>query len=144
MEQVYLNIAQSNVSLIPDKPLRQLASCRLANRRICTHWCAIALCMIHPALVIMGLVVMFRMSSIAKYQWCNLHTSWNSEKHRGCEEYCLLSPEKMMAMLCGIHFILVILRQRLIMSGDVELNPGPLDGKYNYTILLYNMRTACC
>ena len=28
-----------------------------------------------------------------------------------------------------IAFLLVIIRQRLLMSGDVELNPGPLDGK---------------
>ena len=36
-----------------------------------------------------------------------------------------------MLFICHmIAFLLVVIRQRLLMSGDVELNPGPLDGKF--------------
>ena len=37
-------------------------------------------------------------------------------------------------MLCVsqvMDFLLVVIRLRLIMSGDVELNPGPLDGGWS-------------
>ena len=39
-----------------------------------------------------------------------------------------------MAVMCVLQvmdFLLVVVRLHLIMSGDVELNPGPLDGGWN-------------
>ena len=40
--------------------------------------------------------------------------------------------EKMVCVLQMMAFLLMVVRLRLIMSGDVELNPGPLDqGEYN-------------
>ena len=30
-------------------------------------------------------------------------------------------------MTCGSGHVTVIIRQRLFLSGDIELNPGPLD-----------------
>ena len=40
--------------------------------------------------------------------------------------------EKMAYVLQMMAFLLMVVRLRLIMSGDVELNPGPLDqGEYN-------------
>ena len=35
-----------------------------------------------------------------------------------------------MFVVKGHVYLLMIIRQRLLMSGDVELNPGPLDGEY--------------
>ena len=31
-----------------------------------------------------------------------------------------------------ISFLLVVIRQRLLLSGDVESNPGPMGGKFNF------------
>jgi hypothetical protein len=31
-----------------------------------------------------------------------------------------------------VRYIRAVIRQRLLMSGDVELNPGPLDGMHNH------------
>jgi hypothetical protein len=37
--------------------------------------------------------------------------------------------EKGVDTLKGRPYLLVVIRQLLLMSGDVELNPGPLDGE---------------
>ena len=37
----------------------------------------------------------------------------------------------MLCVLQVMDFLLVVVRLRLIMSGDVELNPGPLDGGWS-------------
>ena len=40
----------------------------------------------------------------------------------------LLATIMLVTIIChDISFLLVIVRQHLLMSGDVELNPGPLD-----------------
>ena len=47
----------------------------------------------------------------------------------------------MAVMLCVLQvmdFLLVVVRLRLIMSGDVELNPGPLAGGWNVRVHVYN------
>ena len=41
----------------------------------------------------------------------------------------------MLCILQVMDFLLVVVRLRLIMSGDVELNPGPLDGEWNVNVL---------
>ena len=41
-------------------------------------------------------------------------------------------------------YLLAIINQRLIISGDVELNPGPLGGELIIIILLYNLGVSCC
>ena len=47
----------------------------------------------------------------------------------------------MAVMLCVLQvmdFLLVVVRLRLILSGDVELNPGPLDqGGWNIRVHMY-------
>ena len=129
MEQVYIDIAQANVNLNPDNFLRQLASCRLANRKIHIYWCAIALSVIHPVLVLMGLLVLIRIRS--KFQGCELHSTQSCDKGHDSKDHLFsesLGEIVLVVMLCVIHFLLVVLGQQLIMSGDVELNPGPLDG----------------
>ena len=48
----------------------------------------------------------------------------------------------MAVMLCVLQvmdFLLVVVRLRLTMSGDVELNPGPLDGGWNIRVHVYNV-----
>ena len=49
----------------------------------------------------------------------------------------------MAVMLCVLQvmdFLLVVVRLRLILSGDVELNPGPLDqGGWNIRVHVYNV-----
>ena len=45
-----------------------------------------------------------------------------------------LAEEMTVVMLCVfevvISFLLVVIRQRLLLSGDVESNPGPMGGKF--------------
>lgn len=130
MEQVYIDIAQANVNLNPNKFLRQLASCRLANRKVHTYWCAIALCVVHPVLVFMGLLILLRVRSM--FRGCELHSTRSCDKGHDSKDHLFsesLGEMVLVALLCVIHFLLVVLAQQLIMSGDVELNPGPLDGK---------------
>ena len=46
----------------------------------------------------------------------------------------------MLCVLQVMDFLLVVVRLRLIMSGDVELNPGPLDGGWGirvHTVCMY-------
>ena len=47
-----------------------------------------------------------------------------------------LASQTAVVMLCSYH-VMVIIRQRLYMSGDVELNPGPLD-QGSSAILVYD------
>ena len=42
-----------------------------------------------------------------------------------------------MCVLQVMDFLLVVVRLHLIMSGDVELNPGPLDGGWNIRVHIY-------
>ena len=59
----------------------------------------------------------------------------------------------MAVMLCVsqvMDFLLVVVRLRLIMSGDVELNPGPLDqggwstkSAYMYPFKVSNLKCKC-
>jgi hypothetical protein len=47
----------------------------------------------------------------------------------------------------GRPYLLVVIRQLLLLSGDVELNPGPLDGEYssvNYRTWSTFFSCACC
>ena len=43
----------------------------------------------------------------------------------------------MLYVLQVMDFLLVVVHLRLIMSGDVELNPGPLDGEWNIRVHIY-------
>ena len=53
----------------------------------------------------------------------------------------------MAVMLCVLQmmdFLLVVVRLRLIMSGDVELNPGPLDqGGWTIRVHAYTYDCVC-
>ena len=49
----------------------------------------------------------------------------------------------MLCVLQVMDFLLVVICLRLIMSGDVELNPGPLDqGGRNIRVHVYNVHTG--
>ena len=134
MVLVDVDLAQTRTNLHPDKSLRQLSSSRLANRRIHAYHSVIAMSLLHPALLMITLFVVLRM----KFDACTTkHLSPSCHKADPASKDVvdttgLALTEETMLMLCVelISFLLVVIRQRLLMSGDVELNPGPLDGKF--------------
>ena len=135
---VDVDVAQTRINLHPDKSLRQLSSSRLANRRIHAYHSIIAMTLLHPALLMLTLFVVLRIRSM-KFDGCSTkHFSPSCQKadpasKEVVETTGLPLTEEMAFIPCVvvevISFLLVVIRQRLLLSGDVELNPGPLDGK---------------
>ena len=138
MALVDVDVAQTCINLHPDKSLRQLSSSRLANRRIHAYHSVIAMSLLHPALIMITLFVVLRIQSM-KFDACTTnHLSPSCHKadpasKEVVETTGLALTEEMALMLCVVEviisFLLVVIQQQLLMSGDVELNPGPLDGK---------------
>ena len=148
------DVAQTRINLHPDKSLRQLSSSRLANKRIHAYGSVIAMCMVHPALLMLSFFVVLRFRS--KYSSFYLHTAKDSstrtfispqhlkansaakEIHKLTLAICIVNNA--VVVVCVFEptaFHLIIIRQCLLMSGDVELNPGPLDGEYYIILVLY-------
>ena len=47
-----------------------------------------------------------------------------------------LATQTKVVMPCSLSHVMVMIRQLLLLSGDVELNPGPLDrGRLLYSII---------
>ena len=100
---VEFDVAQAriNCTIHPDKIHRQLSSSRLANGRLHAYHSVITMSLLHPALLIL-----YRSRPTLKTTVVMLGYA---------EE--------------GEMYLLAIIHQRLIISGDVELNPGPLGGE---------------
>ena len=126
MALVDLDVAQTRIDLHPGKSLRQLSSCRLANKRIHAYHYGIAMCVVHPALLMLALLVVLciRSKSFKKAGSNNniMETTRPPPVIETTVVMCVYAEE-------GQMYLLVIIRQRLLRSGDVELNPGPLDGE---------------
>ena len=159
MVLVDLNVTQTCINLHLDKSLRQLSSCKLANKRIHAYRHVIAMCVVHPTLLILALLVMLRIRSKSlKFKFPHLpikqccSSSNVNPLHHNKSTYTGGSKDNVMettkpplavettVVVCvyaakGQMYLLVVIRQRLLRSGDVELNPGPLDSEwcsYNY------------
>ena len=138
MALVDVDVAQTRINLHPDKSLRQLSSSRLANRRIHAYHSVIAMSLLHPALLMFTLFVVLRFRAMKFDAHTTKHLSPSCHKADPASKDVvdttgLALTEEMTLMLCVVEvisFLLVVIRQRLLMSGDVELNPGPLDGKF--------------
>ena len=138
MALIGIDIAQTRINLHPNKSLRQLSSSRLANRRIHAYHSVIAMSLLHPALLMLTLFVVLRIR-LMKFDGCTTnHFSLSYQKPDPASKEVVKTTglpltEEMVLMLCVvvevISFLLVVIQQRLLLSGDVELNPGPLDGK---------------
>ena len=135
-----VDIAQTRINLHPDKSLRQLSSSKLANRRIHAYHSVIAMSLVHPALLmfILFIVLRIRLRSL-KFDFHDkrcYHSNGNKATGVGSKDKTTRPPptlETTVSMcVCvekGEMYLQVIIYQRLVMSGDVELNPGPLGGK---------------
>ena len=137
MSLVNLDAAQTRINVHLDKSLRWLSSCRLANRRIQAYHCVIAMCVVHPALLMLALYIVLRIRSMStKF---HPHTARHgsspschkagpiSKKVGETTDLPLAEETTVLRAIEVIAFLLVIIRQRLLMSGDVELNPGPVN-----------------
>ena len=136
---VGVDVAQTRINLHPDKSLRQLSSSRLANRKIHAYHSVIAMSVLHPALLMLTLFVMLRIQSRSvkfKFHHKRCYHSDGNKGTGGSRDKTTRPPltlETTAMMYVYVEkdemYLQVIIHQRLVMSGDVELNPGPLDGE---------------
>ena len=137
----HVDVAQTRINLHPDKSLRQLSSSRLANRRIHAYHSVIAMSVLHPALLMLILFIVLRIRSRSlKFNFYDkrcYHSNGNKATGVGSKDKLTTRPPPTLettVLMCvcaekGEMYLQVIIHQRLVMSGDVELNPGPLGGK---------------
>ena len=151
MSLVNLDAAQTRINVHLDKSHRWVSSCRLANRRIQAYHCVIAMCVIDPALLMLGFFIMLRIRSKSlklkfhrlpmKYgrhrRSFSVRPSCNIKASGGSKGKTTKPPPAVetTVLVCvyaeeGQMYLIVIIHQRLLRSGDVELNPGPLDGEW--------------
>ena len=124
----------------------------------------IVISQLHPALLILTLFIVLHIQSILNFQIHHkqYHLSYSADvqsfhlnfHHKRCHHsykttsYRSQLTLKTMVVMLGYAeksemYLLMIIYQRLIISGDVELNPGPLDGKkisditQSMSVLLY-------
>ena len=154
---VKFDVAQARINVHPDKIRRQLSSSRLANGRLHAYHSVIAMSLLHPALLILTLFIVLRLRTMKvtmKLGICattKYSSSSSEEANPGSKDVAEATgptlAEEMtvtVVMLCVVEvvisFLLVVIRQRLLLSGDVESNPGPLNGKFynSYLIPTYN------
>ena len=142
---VKFDVAQARINVHPDKIHRQLSSSRLANGRLHAYHSVIAMSLLHPALLILTLFIVLRLRSMkvtmkfSIYATSKYSSSSSEEADPGSKDVeeatgPTLAEEMSVVMLCVfevvISFLLVVIRQRLLLSGDVESNPGPMGGKF--------------
>lgn len=133
MALIEFDVVQTHINLHPDENLRQLSCFGLANRRIYAYHSIIAMSLLHPALLIITLFVLWRIQSMMFYAHHQHITKYSSQPSCYKFEGDLPTPsEEMVPMLCVIEVISLIIQQHLLMSGDIELNPGPLDHGINF------------
>ena len=115
------------------------------------HRSFIAISQLHPALLILTLFIVLYIRSVLNF---HLHFSYRTDDmrsfnlnshHKRCHHsyktasYSSQPTLKTTVVMFGYAengemYLLAIIHQRLIISGDVELNPGPLGGEqYYYT-----------
>ena len=138
---VDLDVVQARVNLHPDKFCRQRASRRVAMKRlyqrrlvvtvcvegVCKEWVAATLLLVLWLLRIRSKKVKVQDKGCAS---CAVSLSSHCKAGHVSEIMATTPDREMAVMLCVLQvmdFLLVVVRLRLIMSGDVELNPGPLD-----------------
>ena len=116
----------------------------------------IAISQLHPALLILTLFIVLHIRSILNFQihLKRYHLSYSADvrsfnffHHKRCHHsykttsYRSRSTLKATVVMLGYAekdemYLLMIIHQRLIISGDVELNPGPLGEQiFKYTAL---------
>ena len=138
---VKFDVAEARINVHPDKIHRQLSSSRLANGRLHVYHSVIAMSLLHPALLILTLFIVLRLRSMkfSVYATSKYSSSSSEEADPGSKDVeeatgPTLAEEMTVVMLCVfevvISFLLVVIRQRLLLSGDVESNPGPMGGKF--------------
>ena len=134
MALINFDAAQARINLHPDKSHRLVSSSKLANGRLHAHHSAIAMSLIHPAVLMFTLFVVLRMRSMSLKFDLRYKRYYRSHGNKGRPTRQRLTLEttvlKCVYVDKGEMYLLVIIHQRLIMSGDVELNPGPLDGEF--------------
>jgi hypothetical protein len=132
---VKFDVAEARIDLHPDKSRRHLSSSRLANRRLHAYHSVIAMSLLHPALLILTLFIVLRLRSMkVSMKFSCPPSSQKADPDSEDVAEPSLTEEMTVLMLwvfeVTISFLLVVIRQRLLLSGDVESNPGPMDGKF--------------
>jgi hypothetical protein len=138
MSLVKFAVAEARIDLHPDKSHRQLSSSRLANRRLHAYHSVIAMSLLHPALLILTLFIVLRLRSMKvsmKFSCPPSSQKADPDSEDVAESTGPSLTEEMTVLMLwvfevAISFLLVVIRQRLLLSGDVESNPGPMDGKF--------------
>ena len=113
----------------------------------------IAISKLHPALLILTLFIMLHIRLVLNF---HLHFSYRTDMqlnshHKRCHHSYITTSYTSRPILKttvvmlgyaeeGEMYFLAIIHQRLIISGDVELNPGPLGGEQ---ILLHSLGVCC-
>jgi hypothetical protein len=93
--------------------------------------------LLHPALLILTLFIVLRLRSMKvsmKFSCPPSPQKADPDSEDMAESTGPTLTEEMTVLMLWvfevtISFLLVVIRQRLLLSGDVESNPGPMDGK---------------
>ena len=139
---INLDVAQARINLEKDKFLRRRASRRVAAKRLYQRDPAVIVCangVLEQWVAVSLLLVLWlhrvRSAKRSKVRFlkvctaveiCALHESTRGGRDGVCEGTGMSSPREKTVRF--VSHLSEVIRQRLIMSGDVELNPGPLDG----------------
>ena len=129
--EVDVDVMEARIKLQRDKFLRQQASRRVAMRKLYKHdlvcvegvhsgWVVVALCLILWLLRIQ--------SKSTNCVPADVRSLSRSGKGGVVSEAVPHSPEE--TTVKSHDHLIAVSHQQLIMSGDVETNPGPLDGNF--------------
>ena len=145
-----LDVLEAAVNLQRDQFIRRRGRARLAVKRlyqrdpvvtvcddaVLSQWVVAALCLIFWLL---------RIRSKSKIRVCHLGSSAllppaviRCHGNACTSESYPASVEEKRVIPLVMDYLLAVVRQRLIMSGDVELNPGPLDQGNNVQVYRYS------
>ena len=128
--EVDVDVMEACINLKCDKFFRQRASHRIAVKRLCKRDLVCVEGVLNGWVVIaLFLVLRIQSKSANSIKVCSL-----SRSGEGATAVPHSPQELEMTMKSHDH-LTAVSRQQLIMSGDVETNPGPLDGKFTKMIL---------
>ena len=132
--EVDVDVMEARIRLQRDKFLRQRASRRVAVKRlyrrdlVCVEG-------VHSGWVVIALLLIFWLLRIQSKSANNIEVCSPSCSGEGGEADPP-SPQELETTVKSHDHLTAVSRQQLLTSGDVETNPGPLDGM----IAIYNCR----
>ena len=142
-----LDLLEAAVNLQRDQFIRLRGRARLAVKRLYQRDPVVTVCAdaVLSQWVVAALFLilwLLRIRSKSKIRVCHLGSSTLLPPVVHCHgkactsESYPASVEEKRVILLVMDYLLAVVRQRLIMSGDVELNPGPLDQGKNVQVYI--------